>query len=451
MLSFSRRRELFLLVLVCCAVLAPLVLRPRHGSGMPRSAGSLRELVVMLDGVPYEVMDSLWQAGHFRAFHTPARLISPFPSLTDVAFRSIWGDPPGPGYEDRYFDPKANRMVGGLAEMLHPQGVGGQYRQAAVAPGGWTEGFAYLFPRFIARGELSDVRRALEGGASSDSSLAAYILSTDALAHRSGREALVAFLLELEGVLEAARARHGEELKVLLFSDHGNDLIPTRRIPLERVLKRAGFRPTDRIREENDVVLPRFGLVSSAFLYCRPGVEPRLADALVKLEGVDLIFYEDAAGVIHVLSGRGRAVVEERGGKYRYLPVEGDPLELAPALASLRESGELDVEGFAPDAAWYRQSLGSRYIDALHRIVAGTRDGVRHPANLVVSLEPGYHFGDPAANALVSLTGTHGSLRTDASLAFFMSTHDSTPAVLRSDSVRRYLPGKGAEPAPEAP
>jgi len=32
-----------------------------------------------------------------------------------------------------------------------------------------------------------------------------------------------------------------------------------------------------------------------------------------------------------------------------------------------------------------------------------------------------------------------------------MSTHDSTPAVLRSDSVRRYLPGKPAEPAPETP
>lgn len=73
---------------------------------------------------------------------------------------------------------------------------------------------------------------------------------------------------------------------------------------------------------------------------------------------------------------------------------------------------------------------------------------VRHPANLVVSLEPGYHFGDPAADLLVDVTGTHGSLRTGSSVAFFMSTHVQAPPVLGSRDLLRYLSPSSHEGRP---
>jgi hypothetical protein len=434
----SRRRVLLALTAIIAGV-AVQVFWPRAGDSAERDDAVLSNLVIMLDGVPFEIMDSLWQAGHFRAFLPPATLISPFPSLTDVGFRTIWDEPPGAGYEDRYFDPEANRMVGGVREMLRPAS-GAQYRQVQMATGGLAEGVAYLSPQPIARADLRNLRKTLRNRAETDTTIAAYILSTDALAHRAGHQPLARFLLQLEAILDSARARYGPDLRISLLSDHGNDLIPTRRIPLERALREAGFRPTDRLQGPGDVVIPRFGLVSSAFLFTRPGIEPELARALEPLPGIDLIFFRTADSLIHIRSRRGHATVEEKNGHFRYTPGTGDPLDLASALAQMQSDGSIDPDGFAHDTTWFHQTAESEYIDALRRIVHGMSGAVKHPANIIVSLEPGYHFGDPAADRIVSLTGTHGSLLTAASRAFFMSSHDSTPPVLRAEEVRAYLP-----------
>jgi hypothetical protein len=413
--------------------------RPVEAEG--REGAELRTLVLMLDGVPYEVMDSLWRAGHFRGFRAPSRLVSPFPSLTNVAFPRMWGESPPPGYEDRYFDREQNRLRGGLLEhMLQPGEHSSFHRHVEVEADGVTAALAYLLPGPIARKELADFRHELERRAVRDSTVVAYLMSTDALAHQAGREELVEFLLEMEALLEATRERYGPDLRILVFSDHGNDFVPTRRVPLEDALRQAGFRAARRIEADHDVVLPRFGLVGSAFLYTAPAAEARLAAALQEVPGVDLILFEDEAGRIHVWSRRGRAEVEAREGRYRYAPVTGDPLGFGPVLERLRASGELDSAGFAPDSAWLRESLGTPYVDALRRIELALRGAVRHPASVLVSFEPGYHYGDPAADALVQMKGTHGSLGTRSSLAFFMSTHIEAPPVLRSDDVARFLP-----------
>ena len=83
----------------------------------------------------------------------------------------------------------------------------------------------------------------------------------------------------------------------------------------------------------------------------------------------------------------------------------------------------------------------ARAIDALRRITVGMRTSVGNPASVVVSFAPGYHFGDVAAGLLVKVTGTHGSLRTTSSLAYFMSTAIVAPPLLRSDRVLPYLGG----------
>jgi hypothetical protein len=95
----------------------------------------------------------------------------------------------------------------------------------------------------------------------------------------------------------------------------------------------------------------------------------------------------------------------------------------------------------ASDSAWVRASMETPYIDALRRITVGMRSSVGNPASVVVSFAPGYHFGDVAAGLLVKVTGTHGSLRTTSSLAYFMSTGIVAPPLLRSDRVLPYLGG----------
>jgi len=74
------------------------------------------------------------------------------------------------------------------------------------------------------------------------------------------------------------------------------------------------------------------------------------------------------------------------------------------------------------------------------------RSVVRNPANVVVSFAPGYHFGSRAADLLVDVTGTHGSLRTESALAFLMGTHIAAPTLLRSEALLDYLPVRVTEP-----
>src|SRR5690606_11463104 len=176
-------------------------LAPTDGDGAPR----LRTLVLMLDGVPYTVVDSLWRAGHFADFRPPSKVISTFPALTEVAFGSIWHERPQ-GYEDRYFNTEENRIEGGLLEHLFKPAEHGNFRRHVdIGPGGVSATLAYVFPTPIARRELDRLRDRLLEEAPRDTAVVAYLMATDAIAHRSGREELVRYLLLVEQFLEELR------------------------------------------------------------------------------------------------------------------------------------------------------------------------------------------------------------------------------------------------------
>jgi hypothetical protein len=44
--------------------------------------GQMDHLVLVLDGLPFSLMDEMWREGSFRLFYPPGRMIGPFPSLT---------------------------------------------------------------------------------------------------------------------------------------------------------------------------------------------------------------------------------------------------------------------------------------------------------------------------------------------------------------------------------
>jgi hypothetical protein len=396
-------------------------------------------MIVMLDGVPWPVMDSLWEAGHFADFNAPSRLISTFPSITGVAFRDIWHEPYTPGYEDRYYDRTRDRLAGGLLDHVFAgEDETSFHRHVDVMADGVTAGLAYIVPITTARTELSRIRRALSERLTTDTTLVVYIVSTDALAHMSPREDLVAYLLDIETMLEEVRAAAGPDLEITLFSDHGNDRVPTERVDLEKALASAGFNLARRVEDTNDVASPRFGLVGSAFLYTVPTSREKLARTVAAVQGVDFVTWRDSTDVVHVVGSEGHARIEGDDSAYRYRPVDGDPLGLMPVVELLERAGLTDARGFAPDAAWLNATLETTYVDALRRMTHGL-SAVRNPADVIASLEPGYHFGDIVGDHIVGMEGTHGSLRTSSSLACVMSSHSTVPDPVRTDALAKWI------------
>jgi hypothetical protein len=84
-----------------------------QGSFVRSTRSPKRWLVVCLDGVPFWLMEDLWDSGHFRELLRPSVTVSTFPSDTELALTTAMHAAAAPGYEHRYFDHNANRMRGG--------------------------------------------------------------------------------------------------------------------------------------------------------------------------------------------------------------------------------------------------------------------------------------------------------------------------------------------------
>ena len=362
-----------------------------------------RTVVIAIDAVPYEVFARLQRDGLFREFFPAARMIAPFPSLTNVGYAAILKTAPVLGYEDKYYDPVRNQVAGGVGDRL-----GNHYKDVAPfhqifdwePPHLWGVTI-YKFPMTVSRAELHRIEQVLHS--SEDSELVLYFGGTDALGHVRGWKGFEECLRLVDQVVKGFLAAGGADRRVVLFSDHGTTAVPSKRLDLEAALKKGGFRLTSRLERARDVVAPAYGLVGAIPLYTRCGEEEAVARAVAMAPGTDFAAWREGEHV--------RAVPR---------PGEPDPLD-RPA---------------------------DRYPDLRARLQEGLRAYVVTPASVMVSLEDGWHYGSGLFDALAGMKGTHGSATEGASVGFVASNVDRLPETLRAGEVYAYL---GLSREPEAP
>ncbi|HKY60737.1 MAG TPA: alkaline phosphatase family protein [Gemmatimonadota bacterium] len=381
---------------------------PEPGSDPPRT------VVLAIDAIPHDLFAELQREGRFRAFLPASRLVAPFPSLTNLGFTAIFRTPAPSGYEDLYFDPERDAVVGGAWERLT-----GEYK--GIAPFherfDWEEprlwgAFVFYLPDRVREAELLRIEEILmdyardgrDPPAENDAELLLYMGSTDALGHVGGREALRRHLLRVESVLGRFLAAGGGRDRVILLSDHGMSEESSRLFDLEAALGRAGFRLADAVRDTSDVVAPAYGLVGSIQLYTAPGQEEAVARAVVAQQGADFAVWRrrEVPSAAEGLNGRGR---------------EGGPARLPARI------GAVDAEGSADPL----DRPSDDYPMLRERVRRALDEPTRHPADVLVSLEDGWHYGSALFDRLVRIRGTHGSARASSSVGFLASNVDQTP------------------------
>ena len=374
----------------------------RVGAPAPGSRPT-RTVVIAIDAVPHAVFARLQRQGLFREFFPAARMVAPFPSLTNVGYAAILKTAPALGYEDRYYDPAANRVGGGVGDRL-----GNRYRQVAPfhelfdwePPHLWGVA-VYHFPMTVSRAELRRIEEILH--TSEDRELVLYFGGTDALGHVRGWKGFEACLRLVDQVVKGFLAAGGAERRVVLFSDHGTTAVPSRRLDLEAVLAKGGYRLKSRLEAPGDVVAPAYGLVGAIPLYTRCGEEEGVARAVARAPEVDFAAWREGDRV-RAVSGDGAA----------------DPLD-------------------RPE---------DRYPNLRARVERGLRSYVAHPASVIASLADGWHYGSGLFEALANMKGTHGSATEEASVGFVASNVDRLPPTLGADEVYPYL---GLSRVPEPP
>src|SRR5918911_744928 len=86
----------------------------REGAGRTRE----RRLLLCLDGVPFEIMKAAKERGLFESFGPPSRLLSPFPTMTNIALSTMLKATPPLGYESLYFDRNRREVCGGVGKYI---------------------------------------------------------------------------------------------------------------------------------------------------------------------------------------------------------------------------------------------------------------------------------------------------------------------------------------------
>ncbi len=414
-----------------------------HSSQKPKT----RRLALALDGVPWQAIDEVRGEGRFRIFNAPARVVSPFPTMTNIGMNAMLGAKKTLGYENLYFDREQGRMCGGAMKYIKPR-KRDEERRGYNHLLDYEEPMQYEFLVYVVPDRVfsSDLSRMIDAFKRSSAPVFyAFLKSTDGIIHLGGREKLFAVLRDIDAALGELYEDHQGELEIIVYSDHGNALVPFERVSMKTHLARYGFEPSGRINNSRSVIIPGFGLCSYAPVYTAIENRRPLADALAELPGVDFSVFlpvDDESGNITELMGtRGRARIhyDETLGGFRYEQIEGDPLALARIIDGLESQGLIDERGYARDRAWFEATKDHLYPDALSNIWSSVREHVESAADVLVSFEDGYCYGSAMFDRIVSIAATHGSALRSTSYSFLMSTHRDVESHLRAGEALSWL------------
>lgn len=391
------------------------------------------ELFIILDSVPYAVVRETRERGRFRFFHPPARVIAPFPVMTDLALAEFFGISPCAGVESAYYDGETltNGYFTYASDENTPWHRFLDYRLNPV-----MHGTAYLHPRPWFDHEL---RRIQECFLKQDRQrLTAYCVGTSALGAMYGRNGHQTALVQLDRLCQALlHARRGR-IRITLMSDHGHNLVSSRRLPLAEFLSRCGYRVTKQLEKTGDVVVPQFGVVTCAAIHTHEPVA--VARDVVGAEGVDLAACLAPSGEVRVFSrDGGEARITRRRNAYHYHALAGDPLQLTPILARLREAGRIDADGFIDDETLFQATRDHVYPDAVRRLWRAFHGLIAHTPDVFVSIRDGWHWGSRLMSRTLDLAAAHGSLNRLSSSGFVMTTAGELPPVVRMDRLRAVL------------
>ena len=394
-----------------------------------------RRLLLCLDGVPHKLIVAAKERGLFDAFGPPTRLLSPFPTMTNVALSAMFGATPPAGYESLYFDRSARELRGGIRKYLGrrtPDKIPSSYMDdldyQEPLP---FEFLIYVAPDRVWRADMQRFRERFRA-APQNRDYFAFLKATDGLLHAQGPSRLNVALESLDKILTEIRSYCGNETEIVLFSDHGMNLEENRRAPLTAELQRRGFQVGSRLANGNSRALsiPAFGLCSYAAVYC--GDEdfvPAAAREIIEIEGVDFVVYRDGSAVA-VEGQSGRARIDQSGNTYRYVNKKGDPLGLESVIG----------DGFVDDSVLFERTNKHRYPDVLANLYKSLfTPRVEHTADILISLKDGYYYGWSPFGRFVRLAATHGNALQSSSNAFLMSTHRNLPECVRADNARALL------------
>ncbi len=393
-------------------------------------AAECPHFIIVLDGVPFELVDQLYREGRFRFFYRPSRVICCFPSLTDLGLAELFHAGRCVANQALYYDRETHRLSDGNSVYLSGRNAP-WVKQMAYRCSFWWDGLSYLNPRAVFDHEMIgivDAFRKVESGEAST-----YSIGSAGLGIRWGRQGFLDFLRVVDRLCEQIICERKGRVKITLTADHGHGLVEAKPISFDKVLAAGGYRPTNSLKRPKDVVAIRYGHCTYAEFYT---TEPAgVATCVLNHDGVELVCYPDNDGVV-VRDRTGEARITQGPTGFVYQARRGDPLRLSPVLERLRTDGKVAASGEVDGEAMFAATVDHVFPDPLRRIWEAFHALVDNPPDLLASLRDDACFGSGFFYAMIGKVGsTHGSLNRRNSTTFVMTTLGELPPALRSRDV----------------
>ncbi len=406
-------------------------------------AAECPHFVIVLDGVPFELVDQLYREGHFRFFYPPARVVCCFPSMTDLALNEMFHTGPCLGYEALYFDRQANRLSNGTAVYLSARNSR-WLEQMDYRCSFWWDAQAYLNPQALFDHEINGIVRTFRS--IEDGEGCAYTVGTAGLGTRGGREAILKYLRTVDRLCEQIIFERRGRVKITLTADHGHNLVENRRISFRKVLEAGGYRQTKTLREPRDVVPISYGLVTYAAFYTNDPAG--VANCLANHEDVEFACYPADGGII-VSDRTGHARITKGESGFVYDAREADPLKLNPIIEQLRREGKISANDEIDGEALFNATVDHYYPDPLARIWAAFHELAENPPDVIVNLRDGACYGSRFFHTMIGkVASTHGSLNRMNSTTFALTMLGELPPAMRSRDALPALEALRSEPRP---
>lgn len=388
-------------------------------------------LVVLMDSLAYRVVRPAWESGRLAMFRAPTKVIAPFPSMSVVVFNDILHAPPMPAAVERYYDVPRGRVVNDFVgrALGHQHGW---HRMLDWYLDDYLEvGASYLAPEEWIRHELHETARAF--AERRGPVVVTYVSTSSGMASVRGAPGLDESLALLEQLCVQLLHETAGAIRISVVSDHGHNLTPSTRFDPEAVLEAAGFTSVDgAIDFDREVFVELDGLVT--YFGVQTGRPREVADVLLDRPEVELAMYVEGDGVV-IRDRAGAALVERRGDRCRYRPIDRDVLGWEPVVRALRAAGAVDADGFFEDRAALLASADHAYPDAPRRLIDAFSTQVRYPCRVMCTLHDGHHAGIETFERLVTMASTHGGLSQVHSDAVLLTMTPGVSGPLRSREV----------------
>ena len=401
-----------------------------------------RHLVIILDGFTYDLVKDFYDKGHLRFFHPPARVVAPFPTMTDLCVGDALGFIPSLSCEALYYDRRKKQLSSGAWDYMkarnQPWVNAVDYRGSSR-----VDVISYLSPWQIFKKQIAHTHSGFNRRDRHE--YIAYLVASAGMGTTCGTEGMVRCLELVERLVEQIMCETRGLVKVTMFADHGHTGKPFKSAELSTFLKDKGWRVTSRLRKPNDVIHIKFGLVTYAAFYTRNA--PKLAEDLAGTKSVQFAAYM-VSDAVAVKSCKGSAVIREKNGKFRYEAKDGDPLLLEKIIAKLKEEGKVNAEGYIDDRALFDATVTHEYPDPLRRLWRAFYGMAENVPDVLVSLEDEYYSGAGGFNVVIKKASTHGGFNYTNSVTFIMSTAGPLPEAMRSDEIPKHLGRLSNRPFP---